>query len=60
MKIKMAVSHIVASCSLVEFFRRFRGAYCLHHQGGRHLAIRLRENLKCTNTEMFPNSDVMK
>jgi hypothetical protein len=24
----------VAPCSLVEVYRRFRGAYCLHHQGG--------------------------
>jgi hypothetical protein len=23
----------VASCSLVEVYRRFRGAFCLHHQG---------------------------
>jgi hypothetical protein len=23
----------VAPCSLVEIYRRFRGAYCLYHQG---------------------------
>jgi hypothetical protein len=23
----------VAPCSLIKFNRRFRGAYCLHHQG---------------------------
>jgi hypothetical protein len=23
----------IASCSLVEVYRRFRGAYCLHHLG---------------------------
>jgi hypothetical protein len=29
----MAVFWVVAPCSLVEVYRRFRGAYCLHHQG---------------------------
>jgi hypothetical protein len=23
----------VAPCSMVEVYRHFRGAYCLHHQG---------------------------
>jgi hypothetical protein len=32
--LKMAVFWDVAPCSLVEVYRRFRGAYCLHHQGG--------------------------
>jgi hypothetical protein len=27
----------VAQCNLAEIDRRFRGAYCLHHQGTRHL-----------------------
>jgi hypothetical protein len=31
--LKMTVYWDVASCSLVEMFRRFRGCYCLHHQG---------------------------
>jgi hypothetical protein len=31
--IKMAVFWVVAQCSLVEIYRRFRGAYCLRHQG---------------------------
>jgi hypothetical protein len=30
---KMTVFWDVAPCSLVEIYRRFRGAYCLHHQG---------------------------
>jgi hypothetical protein len=29
----MAVFWVVASCSLVEVYRRFRGACCLHNQG---------------------------
>jgi hypothetical protein len=29
---KMAVFWVVAPCSLVEVYRRFRGACCLHHQ----------------------------
>jgi hypothetical protein len=36
---KMAVFWVVAPCSLVEIYRPFRGACCLHHQddadGGR-------------------------
>jgi hypothetical protein len=30
---KMTVFWNVAQCSLVEIDRRFRGDYCLHHQG---------------------------
>jgi hypothetical protein len=32
-KKKMAAFCAAAPCSLVEVDRRFRGAYCLHHQG---------------------------
>jgi hypothetical protein len=58
----MAVFWVAAPCSLVEVHRRFRHAYCLHHQGdeslvsdqttrrtipeGSHLHIRRRENLE--------------
>jgi hypothetical protein len=31
--LKMAVFWVVAVCSLVEVYRRFRGARCLHYQG---------------------------
>jgi hypothetical protein len=31
---KMAVFWDFAPCSMVEIDQRFRGAYCLHHQGG--------------------------
>jgi hypothetical protein len=30
---KIAVFLVVAPCSLVEVYRRFRGACCLHHEG---------------------------
>jgi hypothetical protein len=30
---KMTVFWVVAPCSLVEVYRRFRGPCCLHHQG---------------------------
>jgi hypothetical protein len=29
---KMAVFSVVAPCSLVEVYRRFRGTCCFHHQ----------------------------
>jgi hypothetical protein len=31
--LKMAVFWIVSPCSLVRVYQRFRGLYCLHHQG---------------------------
>jgi hypothetical protein len=31
----MAVFWVVAPCSLVEVYQRFRGPCCLHHQGYR-------------------------
>jgi hypothetical protein len=30
---KMGVFWVVAPCRLVDIYRRFEGAYCLHHQG---------------------------
>jgi hypothetical protein len=33
----MAIFWVVALCSLVEVYRRFRGAFCLHHQGDKLL-----------------------
>jgi hypothetical protein len=32
-KMKMTVLWVLAPCNLVEIYRRFRGACCLHHQG---------------------------
>jgi hypothetical protein len=40
----MAVFWVVAPCSLVEIYQRFRGPSCLHHQGD--LRTNRRENLK--------------
>jgi hypothetical protein len=36
--VKMAVFWDVKSCSLVEVYRRFTGACCLHHQGDEQAA----------------------
>jgi hypothetical protein len=50
----MSIFWDVAPCSLVEIDRRFRGAYCLHHQGdvGPHTHSRiLPHSLECV--EMF-------
>jgi hypothetical protein len=35
----MAVFWIAAPCSLVEFYQRFRGSCCLHHQGDSSLKV---------------------
>jgi hypothetical protein len=44
---KMAVFWVVAPCSLVEIYQRFRGPCCLHHQGDRpDDGGNRRENLK--------------
>jgi hypothetical protein len=32
-RLRMAVFWVVAPCSLVEVYQRFRGPCCLHHQG---------------------------
>jgi hypothetical protein len=37
--LKMAVFWVVAPCSLVEVYQRFRGTCCLHHQGNRFLTL---------------------
>jgi hypothetical protein len=44
----MAVFWVVAACSLVEVYRRFRGPCCLHHHNPEdsHLRTHRRENLK--------------
>jgi hypothetical protein len=34
-ELKIAVFWVVAPCSLVEVYQRFRGPCCLHHQGDR-------------------------
>jgi hypothetical protein len=36
----MAVFWVVAPCSLVEFYQRFRGPCCLHHQGDEYSHLR--------------------
>jgi hypothetical protein len=38
-EVKMAVFWVVAQCSLVEVYRRFRGACCLYHQGDLSLMV---------------------
>jgi hypothetical protein len=37
---KMAVFRVVAQCRLVQVYRRFRGPYCLHHQGPSYQSTR--------------------
>jgi hypothetical protein len=63
-KFKMAVFWVVAPCSLVEVYGRFRSTCCIHHQGpvGRynpedsHLHIRRGENLKSNVQFLIPCS----
>jgi hypothetical protein len=44
---KIAVVWVVALCSLVEVYRRFRGACCVHHQGDRsHVARMINAHLR--------------
>jgi hypothetical protein len=48
---KIAVFWVVAPCSLVEVYQRFRGPCCLHHQGDSqpedsNFHTHRRENLK--------------
>jgi hypothetical protein len=34
--LKLTLFWVVAPCSLVEVYRRFKDACCLHYQGGAH------------------------
>jgi hypothetical protein len=42
---KMTVFRDAGPCSLVKIYRRFRGAYCLHHQDDDCLYILLSNNV---------------
>jgi hypothetical protein len=42
---KMAVFWVVAPCSLVEVYQRFRGPCCFHHQDDRPQAARSSDSL---------------
>jgi hypothetical protein len=44
---KMAVFWVVAPCSLVEVYQRFRGTCCLHHQGDEVLTCILSVKHSC-------------
>jgi hypothetical protein len=49
---KMTVFWVVVPCSLVEFYQRFRGACCLHHQGNDGGALLIEA---ATTSEMLVN-----
>jgi hypothetical protein len=55
---KMAVFWVVAPCSLVEVYHRFRGPCCLHHQGGvsrtRGIGLRYRKQSAKVETMTGP------
>jgi hypothetical protein len=46
---EMAVFWVVAPCSLVEVYRRFRDVCCLHHQGDE--SVNFYETSRCNNQE---------
>jgi hypothetical protein len=48
----MTVFWDVAPCSLVEVYRRFRGACCLHHQGNEYTAQHPRRQSVFTETNI--------
>jgi hypothetical protein len=45
---KMAVSWVVAPCSSAEVNRRFRGAFCLYHQGDVKSGLSFYKNMTFT------------
>jgi hypothetical protein len=60
-RLKMAVFWVVAPCSLVEVYHRFRGLCCLHHQGDtyyRLLLLRLPYRLLIEMHKSVTNSDM--
>jgi hypothetical protein len=46
---KIAVFWVVAPCSLVEVYQRFRGPCCLHHQGDELIAIFILTAVRTSN-----------
>jgi hypothetical protein len=50
--VKMTALWDIASCSLVEVYRRFRGAYCLHYHGDES-SVYLDETTRCYITESY-------
>jgi hypothetical protein len=48
---KMAVFWVVASCSLVEVYKRFCGACCLHHRGTSETAVNVYHSTRQNNPE---------
>jgi hypothetical protein len=42
----MAVFWVVAQCSLVKVYQRFRGPCCLHHQGDEFIALVMKAAVK--------------
>jgi hypothetical protein len=47
---KMAVFWVVAPCSPVEVYQRFRGPCCLHHQGDLDLMALMMEAARTSET----------
>jgi hypothetical protein len=52
---EMAVFWVVAPCSLVEVYQRFRGPCCLHHQG--ELVSSINNNKKNTKDDKNNNNN---
>jgi hypothetical protein len=48
----MTVFWDIAPCCLVEVYRRFRGAYCLHHQGDESLITLMLEAVSTFETSV--------
>jgi hypothetical protein len=48
---KMAVYWVVAPCSLVEVYQRFRGPCCLHHQDDDETLVNFYRTTRCYNPE---------
>jgi hypothetical protein len=47
---KTTVFWVVAPCSLVEVYQRFRGPCCLHHQGDERIIALMMEAAKTSET----------
>jgi hypothetical protein len=54
---KVAVFCVVAPCSLVEVYQRFRGPCCLHHQGIGATTQKTAINMKTVDKRVFMCTD---
>jgi hypothetical protein len=53
---KMIAFWDIVPCSFIEVDQRFRGAYCLHHQGNKCITLMMEAGLTSETSFYFKNT----